>query len=113
MCGNCGKTEHKYVDCPYIDMQFPPTKKEYAELKEKANKLDNLKGESLGFIKAFNWLQENEIEKIPSHPNNRENRKLRDLVEKKMDWASPYKDSQFMNGYLYRELRQILKDSKK
>ena len=38
MCGNCGKTDHKYVDCPYIDLQFPPTKKEYNELKEKAKK---------------------------------------------------------------------------
>ncbi len=111
MCGNCGKTDHKYIDCPYVDMQFPLTKKEYTELKEKASKWDNLKGESIGFIKAFNWLQENEISKIPSHPNNIENQKLRELIEddlKNCDWS----DGGEWNFHLNR-LQTILEESKK
>lgn len=75
MCGNCGKTDHKYVDCPYIDMQFPLTKKEHAELQEKARKYDEVKGGTLGFIRAFNWLDQNKsiFEK---------ERKLRERIER-------------------------------
>ena len=38
MCGNCGSKDHKYLDCPYVESKI--TKKEYAELKEKAKKWD-------------------------------------------------------------------------
>lgn len=97
MCGNCSKTDHKYVDCPFINMQFPLTKKEYTELQEKSKKWDELQSRH-AHIDFGEWLQDT---------------KLRELVEKKMEWASPYKTSQLMNGYLYRELRQLLGDSKK
>ncbi len=68
ICGNCGKTDHNYVDCPYIDMQFPLTKKEYADLKEKARKWDELLLRN-SHIDFGEWLQDT---------------KLRELVEKKI-----------------------------
>lgn len=39
--------------------------------------------------------------------------KLKRLIEQKMKWASPYKSMQGLNGYLYRELRQMIEESKK
>jgi len=42
LCGNCGEAGHKYVDCPIIDLQFPPTKKAYNQLEEKAEKMERV-----------------------------------------------------------------------
>ncbi len=43
---------------------------------EDAKKLKTINKESIGFMKAFNWLQENEISKIPDHPENEKNRQI-------------------------------------
>lgn len=40
MCGNCGR-DHKFVDCKFIDMQFPPTKVYFEKLKEDAQSYQN------------------------------------------------------------------------
>jgi len=112
MCGNCGKTEHKYVDCPYIDMQFPLTKKEHAELKEKASKWDNAE---------VNYFPQTENALKVLRQENEEFRKLRELIEKRIKEVAP-------NGYIpigrlvwtdqamsiiKVELQKLLEDSKK
>lgn len=42
LCGNCCG-DHKYVDCPVQDLQFPLTKIQLQELREKAKQYDNFK----------------------------------------------------------------------
>lgn len=97
-------------------------KHQFQDDHEKARKYDEIKDGTLGFIRAFNWLDKNKSMFLPTpntpepetpQPRKDKNQKLRELIEKKMELASPYKDSQLMNGYLYRELRQLLKESKK
>lgn len=110
----CGDQQHVIIDIakhprykdPFTIEEGKQIKQQIIDDYEKARKYDEVKDGTLGFIRAFNWLDENKS--IFNQAN-----KLRELIEKKMEWASPYKDSQLMNGYLYRELRQLLKDSKK
>jgi len=41
MCGNCGKDDHKFVDCPIQDLQFPLTKVDLEKLREDATSYQN------------------------------------------------------------------------
>lgn len=52
---------------------------------EDAKKLKTINKESVGFMKAFNWLQENEISKIPDHPENEKNRQIVKRLEKTIE----------------------------
>lgn len=54
---------------------------DWKKICEKAKKYEEIKPEAKGMIKAFNWLQENQISKIPDHPQNIRNQKLRELLE--------------------------------
>lgn len=97
MCGNCGKTDHKYVDCPYVDMQFPLTKKEYAELKEKAKVYYCLK----------KWIEEI---RVPTEESD-EPYTLRDACF----WIINTCECEILNGeYINEEeYRQMLEEEKK
>jgi len=49
-----------------------------------AEKYREVKDGTLGFIRAFNWLDKNEISKIPDHPENEKNRQIVKRLEDKL-----------------------------
>lgn len=59
----------------------------WKEICEKAKKYNEMKPEARGMIKAFNWLQTNQISKIPDHPQNIRNRELRERIEERRETA--------------------------
>ena len=109
MCGNCGKTDHRYVSCPYIDMQFPLIKKEYADLKEKARKWDEFEKrmEKLGMTPKLKLKIEQAW--VDGFKDVNQNQKLRELIEEKIeDFAS-----RKLPHVVIHELQKLLEESKK
>lgn len=85
---------------------------------EKARKFDEIKDGTLGFIRAFNWLDKNKSiflstpstpEPETPQPRKNQNQKLRELVEKKIeDFAS-----RKLPHVVIHELQKLLEESKR
>ena len=64
MCGNCCSMDHKFVDCPIQDLQFPLTKIKLQELRDVESRLD----ESIRVAKAepTNGTEQDDIKRLTS-----------------------------------------------
>jgi len=97
---------------------------------EKAKKFDEIKDGTLGFIRAFNWLDKNKSIFLPTPntpepetPQPRKNQKLRELIERYISdleancgvTTDSAKQQERINVWSneLEELQKLLKESKK
>jgi len=76
---------------------------------EKAEKYDSYNKDAIGFMKAFSWLQKNQIERIPDYPENDTNR---EIVERLKKFIDDYYQKPINPLSVKTELQKILGEGK-
>ena len=96
--------------------EYETKKNQILQNQEDAEKYHKIPSETIGFIKAFSWLNENQIEKIPDHPDNDRNREIVEQLKKRIEELTLpdneiYSESNH-DYHVWKELKKILGEEK-